>query len=223
MHAETDVGGVQDTLGRLIGEGLCRLRRNLRTEHCAEERQAVDAHHAPDRLGMLLRQQKPAEPAHGMADDGGTVERRRIARQLVDGGLDERAVAVGPRLAGEPGQLHQMHPMGRRQAAGQRPPDLARGGEAGDQDNVRPLPHDLDRQAVGDEGGRLANGLGLGRRDDARRAEADGGGQDEGAQSAGGDGDLGHGVPCVSALPAVQRAAGFAPRIRPEDDGNEAK
>jgi flagellar motor component MotA len=45
-------------------------------------------------------------------------------------------------------QLDQMHPVGRRQAVRKRPPDVARGGQSRDQDDVRAGADHLDRQSI---------------------------------------------------------------------------
>lgn len=70
------------------------------------------------------------------------------------------------------------------------PPNVARRGEAGDQDDVGALAYRLDRQAVrGEEGRGLHGGLdrgGLRRREDVAGGLADDRGQHEGAKSSAG-------------------------------------
>ncbi|MNY39478.1 hypothetical protein D3C86_1741620 [compost metagenome] len=118
-----------------------------------------------------------------MTDHRRLVQRRGIARQIIHRRLDESAVAMRPRLARKPRQLHQMHPVRRRQPLSQRSPHLARRGETGDQDDIRPLPHHLDRQPVRGEGWRLGpRRFGMGGGEDVSSGEGDNRSQQEGAQ-----------------------------------------
>jgi len=141
---------------RLVGERTRRLRRHLRPEQGAEERQAVDAHDPTDQLRMLLGQQHGGHPAHRMSDDRRSRQSPLpdVTRQLIGHRLHERSVAVHPRLPREAGQLHQMDPMCGLQPLRLGSPHVPRRAEAGDQNNVGTRPDHLDRQSVRDKGGR---------------------------------------------------------------------
>jgi hypothetical protein len=136
----------QHARGRLIGERARRLRRDVRPEQGAEERQAIDAHHPTHQVRMLLGQQHRGHPAHRMPDDRRPYQPTfpDIPRHLIRHRLDERSVAMPPRLPGEPGQLDQMHPVRRLQPLRLGPPHLPRRSEAGDQDHIRTGTDHLD-------------------------------------------------------------------------------
>ena len=117
---------------------LRELRRGRPAVEGGRLRRHVDHHQPADQMRMLRGQHHPDRAAHRMADHRRPLQASAfdIAGKLGDQRPHHRPVGIAAGgLAGEAGDLQQMIAMARRRGD-RAAPDVAAGGEAGDQDHV---------------------------------------------------------------------------------------